>query len=290
MGLRKVVLAVVVGLATLFIRPAVADPGEPCSLWERQVYAITTTGGLVEHGFCLEANRTVSRWAGERVVATSGWGEVSQAFWSGTVHGTGVYYRVDAGVLQWSSDLQSWQRIGAWIDWSTVTSLTSAEPGVIYGTEPSGKVRKWVHLGWQDGTDTWGRTSVVGTLPPASALLGQTRDGFIGIDGTGLGDVVHVWPEGFATTSFRISVPPGVERGRLVPFDLQQRYPNSAFALTSAGRLALLLPVKCEKLDRAWRADDETGGGYRQIFAGGYVEHGTGPVEWQCTGPGKPGN
>lgn len=289
MGLRKVLLAVAMLLTV--VTPAAADEDNPCPLWERTVFGITTEGGLVEHRFCLDANRTMSRWTGDRVVATSGWGDVTAAFWSGHVHGTGAYYRVVGGGLFWSRDLQSWQRIGGKTNWSAYTSLISTEPGVIYATEPSGVVHRWVHLGWEDGANTWAGDSVAGSLPGASRLLGQTRDGFVGTDGTGTGNLVSVWPDGFASVRMRIVVPPGVDRATVVPFDLEQQYPDSAFGLTPVGKIVVLLPTGCQKLNRVWKADDETGGGYRSIFAGDYLRHGAGPVEWQCEGPpGTPVN
>src|SRR5690348_5835670 len=106
MGLRKVLLAFVMLLTV--VTPAEAAV-EPCAVWERQVFAITASGGLVEHAFCLDADRTVSRWVRETVVATSGWDQVSTVFWSGESHSVGVYYRVIGSKLYWSSDLQSWQ-------------------------------------------------------------------------------------------------------------------------------------------------------------------------------------
>lgn len=285
MGLRKVLLAVVM-LLTVVVTPAQAY--EPCYLWERQVYAVTGDGALVEHKFCLDANRSagLSRWTGDRVVARSGWDEVTTAFWSGHEHGDGVYYRVVGSGLFWSSDLTSWQQIGRNTDWGALTSLTSPEPGVIYGTERSGVVRRWEHTGWQSGTDKWGSETAAATLNHGIVLYGHTRAGFIGYSGT-----VGVWSENFVRSKLRITVPEGVFPGAIVPFDLEQRYPNSAFALTAGGgKLVLLLPGTCTNLERPWVASDETGGGYSYFFAGGYVRNGAGPVEWQCDGPHGPVN
>jgi len=113
----------------------------------------------------------------------------------------------------------------------------------------------------------------------------------MGVDGAGPADLVNVWLSTFVTTE-QLVVPPGVNRGRLVPFDLELRFPDSAFGLTAAGRLVVLLPIGCDRSRRAWKADDETGrGGYRYIFAGNYRRHAVGPVEWQCGGPpGSGGN
>lgn len=288
MGLRKALLAVVVSLSALIVTPAQA--GEPCALWERQVFAITTSGGLVEHTFCLDADRTVSRWVTENVVATSGWDQVSTAFWSGEEKTAGVYYRVVGHGLYWSRDLRSWQQIGTTTDWSRYTSLISAAPGVIYATEPSGAVLRLTHLGWQDGADTWAGKEPAGSLPGGSVLLGSTRDGFAALTNSGIENVVTLWTDGFGTVRLRITVPVGVEPTSVVPFDLQQKYRNSGFGLTTAGRLVVLLPINCAKLKRDWRADDETGGGYRKIFGGGYLQRGVAPVEWQCGGPGGPVN
>ena len=286
MGLRKVLLAFVMLLTV--VTPA--EAAEPCAVWERQVFAITASGGLVEHAFCLDADRTVSRWVRENVVATSGWDNVSTAFWSGEVHGVGVYYRVIGQGLYWSSDLQSWQQIGATTDWSRFTSLVSGAPGVIHAVEPSGVVLRLTHLGWQTGADTWAAGVTAGTLPAGSVLLGHTRDGFAGLTSTGLENVVNLWPEDFGAVKLRLTVPPGVDRSSVVPFDLEQKYRNSAFGLTATGRLVVLLPTNCTKLKRDWRADDETGAGYRKIFGGGYLQRGALPVEWQCGGPGGGGN
>ncbi|MEU0883848.1 hypothetical protein ABZ345_35035 [Lentzea sp. NPDC005914] len=288
MGLRKVLLAVAVSLSALIVTPAQA--AEPCPLWERQVFAITASGGLVEHAFCLDADRTVSRWVRENVVATSGWDNVSTAFWSGEVYGVGVYYRVIGPALYWSGDLVSWQRIGATTDWSRFTSLISTQPGVIYAVEPSGAVRRLTHLGWQNGADTWAGSVAAGNLPGGSVLLGHPRDGFAALTSAGLENVVTVWSDDFGVVKLRITVPVGVDPASVVPFDLQQKYRNSGFGLTSAGKLVVLLPINCGKLKRDWRADDETGGGYRKIFGGGYQQRGVAPVEWQCAGPGGPAN
>ena len=284
MGLRKFLLAFVMLLTV--VTPAEAF--EPCALWERQVYAVTAEGGLVEHRFCLDANRTISRWSGERVVATSGWADVTTAFWSGQEHGSGVYYRVVGSGLDWSRDLELWQQLAPGIDWGAYTSLISTEPGVIYGTERSGLVRRWQHTGWQDGADTWGRQSVAATLPEGTALAGHTSIGFLG---GGTSTTVNVWSDSLTRSKLRYLVPDGVDRGTIVPFDLEQKYPNPAFARTFAGDLVVLLPTSCSKADRPWKAGDRTGGGYSYLFTGNYLPNGHGPVEWQCDGPpGTPAN
>ncbi|GLZ35032.1 hypothetical protein Lesp02_72190 [Lentzea sp. NBRC 105346] len=254
--------------------PALADPSTPCGLWERQVYAVTNDGGLVRHTFCLDANRTESRWMNERVVATTGWADVSTVFWSGTRYDRGVFYRVSAtdGTLHESADLQSWQQVSP-ADWRGFTSLISPEPDVVYGTDPSGTVRRWVR---------W-REEKVGVLPEGSRLLGRTEDGFAGIDGTDPG-VVSVWPGELGKFRIRITAPSTVDPARAVPFDLGQKYPTSAWTVTTTGRLADVVPVSCAKLGRTWQVDEETGGGYRLVFAGDYTPNGQGPVEWQCVG------
>jgi hypothetical protein len=288
MGLRKLLVAAAACLSALLVVPAPAGAAGPCGKWERRVFAITATGGLVQHTFCVDAWRnTTSRWTGESVVATTGWADTATVFWSGKVHDFGgVYYRVSAssGALFWSKDLLSWRQIGAGRDWRAYPSLISTEPGVLYGTDAAGVLRRWAHLGWQDGSDQWGAEVPITQLRGAR-LLGSTSDGFVGV--TDEPNFAHVWASGLAP-KFRIFVPPGVDRNRLVPFDLELRYRNSAFGLTSTGRIVVLLPTACEQADRAWKADDETGpGGYRLIFAGNYLPY-AGPVEWQCndTPPG----
>jgi hypothetical protein len=117
--LRRFTLIAVVAVsaATLAVTPALADPGpDPspeCALWERRVYAMTTDGGLVEHKYCLDVTRVVSRWTSSRVVATEGWADTSAVFWSGERYGDGAFYRVSAslGRLYWSRDLSSWQQV-----------------------------------------------------------------------------------------------------------------------------------------------------------------------------------
>jgi hypothetical protein len=286
MGLRKVLLAFVM----LLTMASPAEAFEPCYLWGRSVFGITAEGGLVAHSFCLDANRSpgVTRWSGQNVIAASGWDDVSTVFWSGEKYSSGVYYRVVGSGLFWSSDLANWRQVGAKTDWSSFSSLTSAEPGAIYGTEPSGAVHRWEHTGWRDGADTWGREAVVATMPAGSVLDSHTGAGFIADTGT-----VNVWSDTFTRSKIRLVVPDGVDRATIAPFDLAERYPNSAFGLTSSGsKLVLLLPGTCAKLERPWVAGDEIGGGYRSIFVGGYQKpHGTGPVEWQCDGPpGSGGN
>jgi hypothetical protein len=290
--LRRGTLIAVVAMsaATTAVTPALADPGpapaSDCKLWERQVYAITTAGGLVEHDYCLEASRVVSRWTGSRVIAATGWEDTSAVFWSGDRYNDGVFYRVSAsfGRLYWSRDLSSWQPVSrtSLTDWRRFTSLVSPEPGVIYGTDKSGAVHRWVHTGWQDGTGTLADDGVVGVLPGASRLFGQTDDGLIGLDGTGADAVASAWSPEFVKSSLRITIPPTVLTERIVPFDLGFKYPTSAFALSNAGSLAVLLPGNCAKSTRTWLVHEEIGNGYRQVFAGGYVRHGQGPVEWQC--------
>ncbi|MET9633354.1 hypothetical protein ABZX92_38435 [Lentzea sp. NPDC006480] len=278
--MRKVLLA----FAMLLTMVTPAEAFEPCYLWGRQVFGITAEGGLVEHSFCLDANRSagVTRWSGQNVVATSGWGDVSAVFWSGEKYSYGVYYRVVGSGLFWSADLRDWQQIGIKTDWSKFTSLTSAAPGVIYGTEFSGAVHRWEHLGWQDGTNSWGPETVAARMPVGSVLRGHSRDGFIADTGT-----VNIWSDTFTKSKIRLTVPDGVEGSTIAPFDLAERYPNSAFALTTSGsKLVLLLPGTCAKLERPWLAGDEIGGGYTSVFVGGWQKpRGTGPVEWQCDGP-----
>ncbi|HEX8866434.1 MAG TPA: hypothetical protein VF821_12335, partial [Lentzea sp.] len=227
MGLRKVLLA----FAMLLTMVTPAEAFEPCYLWGRSVFGITAEGGLVAHSFCLDANRSpgVTRWSAQTVLATTGWEDVSTAFWSGEKYSAGAYYRVVGSGLFWSGDLQNWQRIGAKTDWSSFSSLTSSEPGVIYGTEHSGAVRRWEHKGWEDGADTWGRETVAATMPAGSVLYGHSRDGFIANTGT-----VNIWSDTFAKSKIRLTVPDGVDRDTIAPFDLAERYPNSAFALTSS--------------------------------------------------------
>jgi hypothetical protein len=291
--LRRFTLIAVVAVsaATLAVTPALADPGpDPspeCALWERRVYAMTTDGGLVEHKYCLDVTRVVSRWTSSRVVATEGWADTSAVFWSGERYGDGAFYRVSAslGRLYWSRDLSSWQQVskGSTTDWRAFTSLVSPEPGVIYGTDKSGAVRQWAHYGWQDGTGTVTDSRVVAMLPKASRLLGQTDDGFVGLDGTNTDAVASTWSVRFIRGPVRITVPHTVALSeQVVPFDLGNRYPTSAFALTNAGTLAVLIPRGCSTPDRTWDLSEEIGDGYRQVFAGGYVRNGAGPVEWQC--------
>ncbi|MGW4210584.1 hypothetical protein ACWEIJ_21515 [Lentzea sp. NPDC004789] len=288
MGLRRLLIAAAVGLSALLVVPPPAGAVERCPKWERKVFAITATGGLVQHTFCVDATRkSTSRWTGERVIATGGWSDTATVFWSGKGHDFGgVYYRVSAstGTLFWSNNLTSWRKIGADRDWRAYTSLLSTEPGVIYGTDASGTLRRWTHLGWQDGSDQWGAEVPVSGLAGAR-LLGSTADGFVGM--TAAPNVVQVWTLGL-TSKFRIFVPPVVELSRLVAFDMEQRYPNSAFGLTADGKIVVLVPNGCAQGDRLWQADDQTGGGYRLIFLGAFVPYGGGPVEWQCgnTPPG----
>ncbi|TWP47019.1 hypothetical protein FKR81_33765 [Lentzea tibetensis] len=274
-------------MSATVVTPALADPPpDPCALWERQVYAITTAGGLVEHRFCLETNRDASRWAGEQVVAREGWADVAAVFWSGVRHGTGVYYRVSAttGGLYWSADLLSWQQVGA-SDWRGFTSLISTEPGVIYGTDKAGAVHRWVHSGWQDGADTWDGERIV-ALSGASRLIGDTREGIIGLTGDGTVTAWTATGRVVGRTKLRITVPDIVAPEQIVAFDLSPKYPTSAFAITTTGRLAVLMPTSCESNNRVWRVDEEKGSGYRKVFTGGYVANGQGPVEWQCVAPG----
>ncbi|MET8765014.1 hypothetical protein [Lentzea sp. NPDC004782] len=284
MGLRKLLVAVVACLSALLVVPAPAGAVASCGKWERRVFAITATGGLVQHTFCLDANRTtMSRWTSESVVATTGWADTATAFWSGKLHDSGgVYYRVSAstGALLWSNDLTSWRYVGTGRDWRDYTSLISTEPGVIYGTDRYGVLHRWAHLGWRDGSNQWS-DDVPLQGSPGARLLGSTSDGLVGVPN--VPNVVQVWTPSLAA-KFRIFVPPGVDPNRLVPFDLELRFRNSAFGLTSAGRIVVLLPTVCAEADRMWKADDETGaGGYRLIFAGNYVPY-SGPVEWQCNG------
>ncbi|MEV6238177.1 hypothetical protein [Lentzea sp. NPDC051838] len=285
MGLRKVLLA----FALMLTMVTPAEAFEPCYLRGRVVYAITAEGGLVAYNLCLDPNRAtgLSRWTAEGVLATSGWGDVTTAFWSGEENTPGVTYRVVGSDLFWSSDFEIWQRIGAGTDWSAYTSLTSGEPGVIYGTEPSGAVHRWVHTDWEGGSDTWGQETVAATMPRGSVLYGHTRAGFIANTGT-----VGIWSDTFVKSKARLTIPEGVDPASVEPFDLAQRYPNSAFALTSSGgKLVVMLPGPCTKLERPWTAGDEIGGGYTYVFAGGYTKpRGSGPVEWQCDSPVGPSN
>jgi hypothetical protein len=291
--LRRTVLAVIIVMGASVVTPALADPpDDSCGVWERQVYAITETGGLVENDYCLDANRVVSRWVGHRVVATSGWADTATVFWSGQKYEQGAFYRVSAsdGALHWSRDLVSWHQVAAFsnVDWRSFTSLMSSEPGVIHGTEKSGNVRRWYHDGWLTGADTWVDEGIVAVLPKASRLFGQAKDGFVGVDGTNANGVVSVWSTDFVRPHLRITVPSTVPSQQLVPFDLGNKYPTSAFGVTSAGRLAVMLPASCGKNTRTLRIDEETGTGFRLAFAGGYNHRGSTPVEWQCARPGIP--
>jgi hypothetical protein len=277
----------VVAAGTQTAPAASADPPPACGIGQRQVYAITVTGGLVEHTFCPDPDhaRAGSRWVGSRVVSTTGWSDASAVFWSGVDRDHGAFYRVSAttGGLYWSADLQSWRQVAAFslTDWRGYRSFMSPQPGVLYGTDKAGVVHQWIHLGWQTGADTWGPAGVAGAVSKGSRLLGETREGLIGLDAAQPGAVVSNWSESFVQGKLRITVPAAVVPEQIAPFEFAS-YRTSAFALTRGGRLALLLPVSCQADVRTWYVTDETGEQYRQVFAADSSVRDPLPVEWQC--------
>jgi hypothetical protein len=251
------------------------------------VYAITAAGGLVEHTFCPDPDpaRPGSRWVATTVVATSGWADTSAAFWSGADSGHGAFYRVSAttGGLYWSADLLTWRQVAAFsvADWRGYRSFVSPLPGLIYGTDKAGVVRRWTHLGWQDGADIWGPSGVAGAMPKSSRLLGKTIEGLIGLDATQPTAVVSNWSDDFVQGKVRITVPAAVVPEQIVPFDFPT-HRTAGFAITRTGRLGLLLPLNCHLDTRTWYLTDETGAQYRQVFAVDALVPDPLPVEWQC--------
>jgi hypothetical protein len=295
--LGAVFAAVFVGSAGV---PAVAgEPPTPdsCALWERKVLAVTVDGGLSGTMFCLEPSMTAPRWGTTTVIATKGWKDTQAVFWSGEVGGRGVYYRVlsSSPQLYWSQDLENWRPVGATgaaasrglgpapqLDWRAFRSFTSPHPGVIYGTDLDGVVHRWAHTGWQSGVDTWGPAQTPVALAKGSLLLGATEEGYLGLDATQSGAVLSDWhTEEFSKGDLRITVPAEIVPEQVVPFTFG-KYRTSGFALTRAGRVALLLPENCSPLARKWYVQSEVAGKARLVFAGDYHHIGSGPVEWQC--------
>lgn len=100
-----VVVATVVSGLTWVVAPATAGGSDGCARAERAVYGITTSGGLVQHAFCLDDSPSGHLWLDSTTVADSGWDDTAYSFWSGATGSPGVIYRVSAptGALSWAN-------------------------------------------------------------------------------------------------------------------------------------------------------------------------------------------
>jgi hypothetical protein len=223
------VAAIAAGV-TSGVAPAAADGSDGCVRVERAVYGITMDGGLVQHTFCVDGNLSDHFWLDGTVVADSGWSDTAYAFWSGADRSPGVIYRVSAstGALSWASHVTGpWRQVGSGVtgNWRKFISVVSPEPGVIYTLEASKTVRRWVHTGWQDGSDTWTGPETVATGFTGSRLLGLTAEGLVGLFPGPAGPIVSAWSyPGLAPAALKIGIPASVVSDQITPFTLDDLF------------------------------------------------------------------
>jgi hypothetical protein len=260
-------------------------PPDSCGRWSRQVYAITTSGGLTAETICLDPAMAVQQWTHTQVIATSGWGDTYAALWSGEQHGSGrLYYRVAAstGALYWSRDLTTWKDVGQSLgDWRRFTSIISPAVGVLDVLDDQGSVFQLTETDWVTGSDVWTETRLTSAFGADQLVGADGESPFLGMARGATARLVGLTADG-AAGPLQITVPQGVVPAQVAPFSFA-RYRTAAMAITLTGRLALLLPIDCSGDHRIWAVKTSTGAQYAKLFLGEYLPvPGEGPVEWQC--------
>ncbi len=153
-------MALLVLAATIAVGgPAQAELDDGCDITE-QVYGITEAGELVVQPFCARPNLGFLPW---RVLAEFG-DDVPRLFYGGRLEdATVVIYGVGAdGALRWYRQNPATGRLDPGVvvgaqfgDWRAYAHLQTAGSGDLSGVDGQGRLWRWTHLGWRDGTDVW---------------------------------------------------------------------------------------------------------------------------------------
>jgi hypothetical protein len=139
--------------------PAAAQVSE-CEIAE-QVYAVDRFGDLTVQPFCVMPGGVYLQ--PPRLLASFG-GQLPRLFYGGQLtDATVVIYGVGAdGNLRWYRENSATGRLGPGVvvgsqfgDWRNYQHLQTAGSGDLSGVDAHGRLWRWVHTGWQEGTDTW---------------------------------------------------------------------------------------------------------------------------------------
>jgi hypothetical protein len=285
----RAVLSVLVATAALVGTPTAATAAGPgangCGSWD-EVYAVGRTGSLTALDYCLSSGAPVAQ--PPRQLAPAGW-RTGEAMFSGRTitHGSSaqaVIYQVSrGGSLYWYTDgvhggtLGAGKRVGAQFgDWRRYRSLFSPGFGVIYGIDGAGRVLRWVHLGVEDGSDTWTGPETFLSRSPGRRLVGAATafnepsvDFVVGF-GSDPGTLRSWHLDGTPQGS---SVIRGATGSGPVTFVRGQR----GYARAATGRVLRIDPTR-----DGWTATELPTASYSEVFAGDFWQEWISrPYEWQ---------
>lgn len=259
--------------------PAQAHTGE-CDIAE-QVYGVTRWGDLIVQPFCVSPEYA---YLEQRILASFG-GDLPLLFYGGQLHdATAVIYGVAGdGTLRWYRENPGTGRLDPGVvvgsqfgDWRGYSYLQSFGGGDLSGVDTQGRVWRWRHLGWQDGSDAWATVEYVG------GSCAGTRPVFVGREATDLYVGVSAWsyvycgPTG--ETCLASVLPPDAAAATMAVS------PGVAYALGSSDSRLIRMTLNINAKPPAWRTDAVARPGLMAIFTGRSIFADDPPIfkyEWQ---------
>ncbi|GIH02156.1 hypothetical protein Rhe02_02230 [Rhizocola hellebori] len=264
---------------------AVAHSGE-CAIVE-QVYGVDQTGDLIVQPFCIKPGES---YLPARTLASFGANVPQQLFYGGQLPDlTVIIYGVGAdGTLRWyrengsTGQLDPGVAVGSQFgDWRNYQYLQSAGGGDLSGIDAAGRLWRWVHLGWQDGTDQWAEGEPLevgcpGTRPVFTGRNGPQR--FVGVAVVGP-SYLYCGHDGQAHLASVL--PAGVDAMTMAVG------PGVSYALRRSDSRLTRLTLDVEAKPPVWRTGAVGRPGFVAIFTGrSIVTDQTSPIyryEWQWT-------
>lgn len=270
-------------MATLIGTPAAAQVS-PCKIAE-QVYGITRTGDLIVQPFCSDPR---GGFAASRTLAAFG-AEVPQLFYGGQLEDdTVVIYGIGAdGKLRWYKEnaagrLEPGVVVGLQFgDWRRYQHLQSDGGGDLTGVDGGGRLWRWVHTGWQDGTDTWaaGGPEQDGMACPGARPVFAGRPGpdrYVGVDSA----ETYVFCGFDGVARIASELPPGMVGVTMAAG------PGVAYALREADHRLVRMTLDANSATPFWLVDSSAPVSLAAVFTGRSIldEHSP-PMryEWQWT-------
>lgn len=278
--MRLVLVALLLAVTPMMSKVAAAEVVN-CELAE-QVYGVDLAGDLIVQPFCVVPE---AGYLPPRRLAAFG-ADVPRLFYGGQLEdATVVIYGVGAdGALRWYRENQmNGVVVGAQFgDWRGYQHLQALGNGDLSGVDGQGRVWRWVHTGWEDGTDTWANNEpeYVGTSCPG------VRPIFVGHDAADLYVGVSATPSRFVYCGHS-----GKARwASLLPAEVDAvtmaASPGVTYAVRRSDHRLTRLTLDAGADTPTWRVDAVARIPLRGIFTGRAIAGGLPPIfkyEWQWT-------